>query len=31
MEQDPSYEPVVAGFAIGISVLIMLVVFAVLF
>lgn len=31
MEQDPSYEPLVAGFAIGISVLIMLVVFAVLF
>ena len=31
MEQDPSYEPVVAGFAIGISVLIVLVVFAVLF
>lgn len=31
MEQDPSYEPVVAGFAIGITVLIVLVVFAVLF
>ncbi|GEM_PF-2367898 len=31
MEQDPSYEPVVAGFAVGISILLMLIVFSVLF